>query len=109
MRHGLTKEFYDHIVDYRDHPGLYSEREQLAIEYAERFVVDHHNIGPAFFDRLRKHYDEGEILELTLVIARHMAFGRLTKVLHLEDACMLNVEGDFDFPGSGANEGAYDF
>ena len=68
----------------------YSVREKLCIEYAERFAVDHHNLGAEFFDRLHAHFDDREILELTALIARAMAFGRLTMVLDLWDACMLH-------------------
>ncbi|MPZ60552.1 MAG: hypothetical protein GEU93_04500 [Propionibacteriales bacterium] len=92
MRHGLTQEFYDHVAEHPERSEIYSERERLAIEYAERFALDHHHIGPELFDRLRTHFDDGEILELTLVIGRHLAFGRLTKVLGLETTCVLPGE-----------------
>jgi alkylhydroperoxidase family enzyme len=36
---------------------------------------------------LRKHFSDAEILELTAIIARHLAFGRLTRVLEIDIAC----------------------
>ena len=61
----------------------------MAIEYTELFAADHLKIDDATFDRLRQHFDEGEIVELTMTIARHLAFGRLTKVFELDQACPL--------------------
>ena len=36
----LTEDDYAHVADWRTYPG-YSDRERLAIEYAERFALDH--------------------------------------------------------------------
>jgi len=47
---------------------------------------------------LRLYFDEGEIVELTMTIARHLAFGRLTKVLELDQVCAV--------PGVGGNSPA---
>lgn len=41
------------------------------------------------FERLRDHFSDGQILELTAIAARHLAFGRLTKVLEVDIACPL--------------------
>jgi alkylhydroperoxidase family enzyme len=60
-----------------------TEREQLAIEFGERFALDHHGINDDFFVRLREHFDEGQILDLAMCSARYLGFGRLTKVLRL--------------------------
>ena len=49
----LTEDDYAHVGDWRTYPG-YSERERLAIEYAERFALDHRNIDDEFFARLRR-------------------------------------------------------
>ena len=65
----------------------YSAAERVAIEYCERFVLDHLSIDDAMFRRLREQFSDPEILELTAIIARHLAFGRLTKVLEIDIAC----------------------
>jgi hypothetical protein len=61
----------------------------VAIEYTERFAADHLSIDDSMFDRLRLYFEEGEIVELTMTIARHLAFGRLTKVLELDQVCAI--------------------
>jgi alkylhydroperoxidase family enzyme len=69
----------------------YSEAERVAIEYTEKFALDHLSIDDRMFDRLREHFSDPDILELTAIIARHLAFGRLTKVLEIDIACPLPV------------------
>jgi AhpD family alkylhydroperoxidase len=83
---GVTEELYAHVSDWRDH-AEYSEPERLAIEYAERFSLDHRNIDDAFFARLKEHFTDPEILDLTICIGNWVAFGRLTMLLDLDEAC----------------------
>src|SRR5439155_19768810 len=62
---GVTEDVYDHLDEYRTYPG-YTERQRLAIEYAERFAVDHRGIDRDLFDRLRSRFSDAEVLDLTL-------------------------------------------
>ena len=64
-------------------PG-FTDRERLVIEFAERFVLDHDRLDAAFFERLRAHLSDPEVLDLGVTVARHLGFGRLTHVLDLE-------------------------
>jgi len=79
---------YQNILNFRD-SDLYTEAEKAAIEYAELFTTNHHAIDDGIFQRLRKHFNEGEIVELCILVARHFAFGRLTKVLVIDHVCPL--------------------
>jgi AhpD family alkylhydroperoxidase len=90
--HGVTEEMYAHVDD--PSAGDYNERELLAIEFAERFAVDHHNIDDAFFDRLKEHFTDAEILELTISIGDWVGFGRLTMVLDLDEACATRLRAE---------------
>ena len=85
---GVTEELYAHVAEH-DHPE-YSAAEQVAIEYAERFALDHLSIDEAFFDRLHAHFSDADILDLTICIADFMGFGRLTQVLQLDVSCEVN-------------------
>jgi AhpD family alkylhydroperoxidase len=84
-KRGVTEELYAHV----DEPGHeeYSAAESLAIEYAARYATDHRSIDDAFFARLHAEWSDAEILELTILIADWLAFGRLTAVLDLDQAC----------------------
>ena len=82
---GVTEELYEHVDD--PDAGDYSEQERLAIEFAERFALDHRSLDDAFFVRLREHFTDPEILDLTICVGNWLAFGRLTMVLDLDEAC----------------------
>ena len=77
----IDDRYYDNILVATNE--LYSEREVLAIEFAERYGLDHESMDDAFFDRLREHFSEDEILDLTVCAGRYLGFGRLTQVLQL--------------------------
>ena len=83
MQQGVTPELYEHVAEYRERDG-YTEREKLAIEYAERFVVDHLALDDAFFTRLRSAFADDEILDLTICISTFLAVGRVLQVLKVE-------------------------
>lgn len=74
--------------------NLFSARERLVIDFAERFALDHHSLDDAYFAELREHFDDGEILDLTFCVARFLAFGRLTRVLGLDDECAVAPTAD---------------
>jgi alkylhydroperoxidase family enzyme len=83
MQAGMTEELYAHVAEYRQHDE-YSEREKLAIEYAERFAVDHNGIDDEFFARLRTHFADDEILDLSICVVAFLGLGRLLRVLGIE-------------------------
>jgi alkylhydroperoxidase family enzyme len=81
MEKGLTEE----KISQLDVAGsAFSPRETLALAYAEKLAVDHHNVDDAFFDELRTQFSDPEILELGMMIGQYIGFGRLLKVLDLE-------------------------
>jgi AhpD family alkylhydroperoxidase len=83
---GVDEELYAHVADAADHPQ-YSQQERLAVEYAERFALDHRSIDDAFFERLRSAFTDAEILDLSICIGNWVAFGRVTMLLDLDEAC----------------------
>ena len=84
--HGVTEELYAHVSEYATHEE-YSEAERLAIEYAERFALNHKSIDDEFFDRLRTQFTDPEILDLSICVGNWVAFGRVTMLLDLDEAC----------------------
>lgn len=56
----------------------------MALEYADRMALDHHSIDDSFFDRMREHFTEAQIVELGMMIGQFIGFGRLLMVLDLE-------------------------
>ncbi|HXA30333.1 MAG TPA: hypothetical protein VN193_16480 [Candidatus Angelobacter sp.] len=82
----MTEEFYAAVGDWRT-TSMLSDAERVAVEYAERFALDHQGIDDDLFSRLQEHWSPAEILDLTVCIGRHLAFGRLTAVLAIDLAC----------------------
>lgn len=80
--------FYAAIgVDWRG-SEVFDERERLAIEYAERMGSDPHSFDTAgeFWDRMHRHYDDGEIVDLTICVASFIAGGRFLHALDIDPA-----------------------
>ena len=48
---------------------LFTEPERLALDYAERVTITEKSVDDAFFARLKQHYSEAQIVELTAAIA----------------------------------------
>jgi alkylhydroperoxidase family enzyme len=48
---------------------LFSEAERLALEYAERMTRTDETVDDALVEKLKRHFTEAQIVELTAVIA----------------------------------------
>ena len=79
-----------HLDEWRTWPG-YTDRQRLAIEYAERFATDHRAIDDELFARLRAQFADDEILDLTLCCAVFLGLGRTLEVLGITDNCPLDI------------------
>jgi alkylhydroperoxidase family enzyme len=49
--------------------GLYDERERAAIAYAEAMTITGQRVDDELFARVRKHFTEAEVVELTAAVA----------------------------------------
>ena len=56
------------LADWR-RSGAFSELERAALEYAERITYTDQKVDDALFARLKPHFSEGQIVELTAVVA----------------------------------------
>ena len=79
--HDLSEE---KIAQLDGESNNFSDRERLALEYADKLALDHHNIDDVFFERLKDHFDDEQIIELGMMIGQFIGFGRLLMVLDLE-------------------------
>ncbi|MGH7824926.1 MAG: carboxymuconolactone decarboxylase family protein [Candidatus Binatia bacterium] len=69
MHHGASEEKIEAALgDYRKSP-LFSARERLALELAERMTYTNKRVTDHFFKRLKRHFSEEELVELAAVIA----------------------------------------
>ena len=56
------------VVSWRD-SGLFSPKERVALEYAERITTTGQRVDDALFAQLKTHFTEAQIVELTAAIA----------------------------------------
>ena len=57
------------VPRWRDAKGVFSEAERVALDYAERVTLSDQSVDDALFARLREHFSEPQIVELTAAIA----------------------------------------
>ena len=86
---GVTDDDLAAVVDPMD--ARFSPAESVALEYTTRFCTDSARIDDDLLARLGQHFDSGEIVELTLVVAKYLAMGRFMQVLGLDQACSLQM------------------
>jgi uncharacterized peroxidase-related enzyme len=66
-----------------DHPDL-DEVDRLVVEYATLVTQQPGRIRDAVFDRLRQHFTDAQIVELTLRISLCGAYNRLSEALQID-------------------------
>ncbi|MEE2949266.1 MAG: hypothetical protein VX707_03955 [Chloroflexota bacterium] len=62
-----------------------TERERLAVRFAELMAIDHNSIGDRFFEELRSEFTDPEIFELGMITGQFIGYGRLLSILDLEN------------------------
>ena len=69
MQNGASAEKVEAVLgDYKKSP-LFSERERLALELAERMTYTDQRVDDEFFARLKRRFSDEELVELAAVIA----------------------------------------
>ena len=63
---------------------LFTEAERVALEYAERMTITGQSIDDALFARLKQHYTEAQIVELTAAIALENFRSKFNPALGIE-------------------------
>ena len=80
---GISRDGTAQLLDWEKHPEL-TEIDRLLVEYAIAVTSNWHRIRDAMFDRLRVHFNDAQIVELTWRIALCGAFNRFNDVLQVE-------------------------
>jgi AhpD family alkylhydroperoxidase len=91
--HGIDEDFYANVMKWRTYEG-FTERERLAIEFAERFCERWTEDDPDFWVRLRAAYSDGEIVDLALQVAELVGAGRIMHMLDIAQTCGLTIHRD---------------
>lgn len=69
MQHGAAPEKVEAALGGYKKSPLVSVREKLALELCERMTYTNKRVTDKFFNRLKKHFTEEELVELAAIIA----------------------------------------
>ena len=69
MQHGAPAEKVEAALGKYKKSPMFSTREKLALELCERMTYTNKQVTDKFFNRLKRHYSEEELVELAAVIA----------------------------------------
>ncbi len=86
---GLGEDFYCAVGS--PDGSAFSEQERLAVEYAERFAIDHTSIDDAFMEKMRGSFTDPEILDLTICLSAFLGLGRTLRVLGITETSLTDV------------------
>jgi len=81
---GVSAAGADRLLDYADHPEL-DETDKLVVEYAIVAWERPNRIPDPLFARLRQHFSEAQIVELTLRITLCGFFNKFNDALRIEE------------------------
>ena len=62
-----------------------TDREKLALRFAQRMATDHHSMDDGFFEQLHAEFTDPEIFELGMITGQFIGYGRLISILDLEN------------------------
>ncbi len=69
MRNGASPEKVEAALGDYKQSSLFSTREKLALELCERMTYTDQRVSDRFFDRLKQHFSEEELVELAAIFA----------------------------------------
>ena len=81
-RTGVTEEQIAQLLDFEN--GPFEEREKAALRYSLQVTRDANGVSEELFRDLARHFDEGEIVEITCVAGLFAYFNRFNEALHTE-------------------------
>ena len=82
-RLGWSDDQIAHLADFESR-GDFDQKEKIALRLAERVTRDSNKVDDAFWQELRQHFDEGQIIELLAAIGLFNYFNRFNNALRME-------------------------
>jgi len=84
MQRGAAAEKVEAVLgDYKNNP-IFSRRERLALELAERMTYTDQRVTDAFFKELQREFTDEELVELAAVIAMENFRSKFNPVFGIE-------------------------
>lgn len=82
---GVTEADLDDADDYERSTRL-TEAEKLALRYADQMQQDPRVIDRTWYEELRRHYGEAEVMELAVFVALNLGFHAVFSTLEFSPA-----------------------
>ncbi|HEX8070569.1 MAG TPA: hypothetical protein VF546_11500 [Pyrinomonadaceae bacterium] len=79
---GVPREKIEALPDYAASPH-YTAAERVALEYADAMTITGRDVSDELFTRLRAHYTDDEIVELTALIAWENSSSKFNRALRV--------------------------
>jgi AhpD family alkylhydroperoxidase len=92
---GVTEDLVCSLERPADAPDL-TATERAALRYADLFATNHLAIDDDVYDGLRQHLTEGELVELGMICALFVGFGRLTATWDVSDDLPSEYQRPYD-------------
>ena len=90
---GVTEELVCSLEKPYDAPGL-TDAERVAIRYGELFATNHLAIDDALYGQLLEHFTEAQVVELGMIVAFFVGYGRLAATLHMVEELPAAFKGE---------------
>jgi alkylhydroperoxidase family enzyme len=81
-RLGVSTEKIEALHDYAKSP-LFTDAERVALEYADAITDTRRDVDDELFARLRRHYDDDTIAEMTMIIAWENSSSRFNRAFRI--------------------------
>ncbi|HKZ04539.1 MAG TPA: hypothetical protein VJU81_03640 [Methylomirabilota bacterium] len=79
---GLTTEKILALAEYATSP-LYTAAERVALEYADAMTITGRDVSDELFARVRRHYSDDALVELTAVIAWENSSSKFNRAMRV--------------------------
>lgn len=89
---GIPVEKLVALPSYKDSPH-FTGREKAALEYSERVTRDDQEVSDDCFGRLREHFSEPEIVELSFIIGYQTFASKFSKAFRLAPQGFAQLNG----------------
>ncbi|HMM42714.1 MAG TPA: hypothetical protein PKA95_12495 [Thermomicrobiales bacterium] len=80
---GATDEQLDALLGDWEGSGLFDDRERVALAYADAITYSDRDVDDELFARVREHFDDDAIVELTETIAWENASSKFNRALRV--------------------------
>ncbi|HLL77975.1 MAG TPA: hypothetical protein VKT25_00640 [Ktedonobacteraceae bacterium] len=80
---GVSEELLDALYHIDEHRQLFTQRELVALRFAEIMTTSARDVSETLWDELQIHFDDGEIVEIATVIGLFNYFNRYADALQL--------------------------